>query len=241
MDDHPNEHEAESEAGGHRRTLVAPEAIAPTAAVEPTGPEPAVRMVRRRPAIRSDWLTVRPAPITAPDPWVVFAHDQEVRAKAVSKRRTKRMLIASGAAVVIIAAAVGGVIAGRGAGACRGSGMAPADFVVSSTQTTLAQRTADVAYSGSISADGQDVPLQRQRTGRLRHEHLQCLPDGGRFVNHDRPPRTDRIGPVLHGHDDRRTGHVRRSRVGRTGPAFRCPTRRVRAASVRPTWTRSVS
>lgn len=37
--------------------------------------------------------------------------------------------------------------------------MAPADFVVSSTQTTLAQRTADVTFSGSVSADGRDVPI----------------------------------------------------------------------------------
>ena len=101
--------------------------------------------------------TGEPGVLTS-DPWVVFAYDQNVRAKAISKRRIKRVLIASGAAVVIIAAAVGGVIAGRGSDV-PGSGMAPADFVVSSTQTTLAQRTADVAYSGSISADGQDVPL----------------------------------------------------------------------------------
>ena len=45
--------------------------------------------------------------VPTPDPWVVSAHDQDVRAKALSKRRTKRVLIASGAAVVIIAAAIG--------------------------------------------------------------------------------------------------------------------------------------
>ena len=84
--------------------------------------------------------------------------DQDVRAKAISRRRTKRILIASAAAVVIIAAGVGGVIASRHSDA-PGSGMAPAAFVVSSTQTTLNQRTADVTYSGTVSADGQNVPL----------------------------------------------------------------------------------
>jgi hypothetical protein len=100
-----------------------------------------------------------PADSTAtPDPWVVFAHEQSARAQAVSKRRTKRTLIASGAAVIIVAAAVGGVVASRHSGV-PGSGMAPADFVVSSTQTTLAQRTADVTFSGSVGADGKDVPI----------------------------------------------------------------------------------
>jgi hypothetical protein len=150
MDDHPNEHEAESgaEAGGD---VVEPETPTSAAAVGP--PDLAALAA---PSIGAPAPAAPGAP--GPDPWVLFAHDQDVRAKAVSTRRTKRMLIASGAAVVIIAAAVGGVIAGRGSDV-PGSGMAPADFVVSSTQTTLAQRTADVTYSGSISADGQEVPL----------------------------------------------------------------------------------
>jgi hypothetical protein len=146
MDDHPNEHEAELETE-------APETPAPSMAVGPAvpaGPQ----------SVASDNSAQAAAAFegTAPDPWVLFAHDQDVRLKAASKRKTRRILIASGAAVVIIAAGVGGVIASSRSGA-PGSGMAPAAFVVSSTQSTLAQRTADVTFGGSVSADGQDVPV----------------------------------------------------------------------------------
>lgn len=153
MDDHPNEHEAEPDAGA-AGDVAEPDTPAAATAVGPVGPTAPDAMAA--PALGTPAPGAPGAP--GPDPWVLFAHDQEVRAKAVSKRRTKRMLLASGAAVVIIAAGVGGVIAGRGSSA-PGSGMAPAAFVVSSTQTTLAQRTADVTYSGSVSADGQNVPL----------------------------------------------------------------------------------
>jgi hypothetical protein len=40
-----------------------------------------------------------------------------------------------------------------------GAGIAPAAFVVSSTQATLAQRTADIVFSGSISEDGHNIPM----------------------------------------------------------------------------------
>jgi hypothetical protein len=143
MNDHPDEHQGEPEAGA------TPDAVAadPTASGQQAGPA------------APDGLAGTDEPgVPTPDPWVVFAHDQDVRARAISKRRTKRVLIASGAAVVIIAAAVGGVIASSHSGA-PGSGMAPADFVVSSTQSTLAQRTADVTFGGSVSADGKDIPL----------------------------------------------------------------------------------
>jgi hypothetical protein len=153
MDDHLNEHEAEPETGPPAYAEK-PEAVAPTPADGPArlaGPEPG----------SPDGLAVpgTAAPVaTTPDPWVVLAHDQNVRLKAASRRRNKRVLIASGAAVFIIAAGVGGVIASSRSGA-PGAGVAPAAFVVSSTQTTLNQRTADVTYSGSVSADGQNIPL----------------------------------------------------------------------------------
>lgn len=148
MDDHPNEHEAGPEAAETPDSVAAGQP-SPIAEGEQAGPA------------APDGLPGTAAAVTGvptPDPWVVFAHDQDVRAKALSKRRTKRVLIASGAAVVIIAAAIGGVVASSHSGA-PGSGMAPADFVVSSTQTTLAQRTADVTFAGSVSAAGQDIPI----------------------------------------------------------------------------------
>jgi hypothetical protein len=156
MDDHPSEHEADSEVGGTGDAVPAvsaspAEPVAQTAAVEPAGP------VTPDSSAESTAFEVGTPPAN-PDPWALFMHDQDVRLQEASKRRTRRKLIASGAAVVIIAAGVAGVVASGGHSA-PGSGMAPADFVVSSTQTTLAQRTADITYSGSISVDGQDVPL----------------------------------------------------------------------------------
>jgi len=147
MDDHPNEHEAEPEEGATPDAMAA-EPPSATVAGEQAGPA--------TPDGSTGTASVPGLP--TPDPWVVFAHEQDVRAKAISKRRTKRVLIASGVAVVLIAAGVGGVIASSRSGA-PGSGVAPADFVVSSTQTTLAQRTADVTFGGSVSADGHDIPI----------------------------------------------------------------------------------
>jgi hypothetical protein len=156
MDDHPNEHEAEAEAGVTGDAVPAvsaspAEPIAQTAGVEPASP------VAPESSVAST-LGELGTPPASPDPWALFVHDQDVRLKAASQRRTRRRLIASGAAVVIIAAAVAGVAASGGRSA-PGSGMAPADFVVSSTQTTLAQRTADVTFSGNVSADGKDIPI----------------------------------------------------------------------------------
>ena len=51
------------------------------------------------------------------------------------------------------------VLATSGGPGVPGAGMAPADFVVSSTQNTLAQRTADVVISGSVSVAGHEIPL----------------------------------------------------------------------------------
>ena len=156
MDDHPEEHEAEPEAGPPT-DAVTPEALAPTGAAGPTGPWLAAPEGSDE---SSTSVPSAPDPdaTAAPDPWALFMHDQDVRLKAASKRRTRRKLIAAGAAVVIVAAGVVGVVASGGRGA-PGSGMAPADFVVSSTQSTLAQRTADVTYSGSETVDGENVPL----------------------------------------------------------------------------------
>jgi len=147
MDDHPEEHEAEAEA--------TPDAV-------PAGPPSPIAAAQQAGPAAPDGLTETGSEVPdvpTPDPWVVFAHDQDVRAKALSKRRTKRVFVASGAAVVIIAAVIGGVITSSSGPDVPGSGMAPADFVVSSTQTTLAQRTADITFSGSVGASGKVIPL----------------------------------------------------------------------------------
>jgi hypothetical protein len=60
-------------------------------------------------------------------------------------------------AVAAIAFAI--VLAASGGPGVPGAGIAPADFVVSSTQNTLAQHTADVVFSGSVTVAGHDVPL----------------------------------------------------------------------------------
>jgi hypothetical protein len=100
-----------------------------------------------------------------PDPWAAFARGPEPLApEPTPTRRPKKVLIASVSALVVAAAVVIGMLAfggsgGSGGSGLTGSGVAAADFVVSSTQTTLAQRTADVTFTGSVSADGQDVPM----------------------------------------------------------------------------------
>jgi hypothetical protein len=60
--------------------------------------------------------------------------------------------------VVVIGVAVGAVVISGGP-STPGAGVAPADFVVSATQTTLTQRTADLVFGGSISAQGQSIPI----------------------------------------------------------------------------------
>ena len=80
-------------------------------------------------------------------------------AKAVSKRRNKRVLIASGAAVAYDRRRHRRC---HCVGSLRRTGLRDGPrrlLVVSSTQSTLAQRTADVTFTGSVSADSRDVPI----------------------------------------------------------------------------------
>ncbi len=147
MDDHPGEHEA----------AAAGDVIEPADPVEPAVPETLPQGQSGATTTAGVGAGTAPSDIT-PDPWALFVYRQDAQAAALARRRRKRLLIASGISVVIVAAAVGGVFASHGSSA-PGSGMAPADFVVSSTQTTLAQRTADVTFSGSVSAQGQNIPI----------------------------------------------------------------------------------
>lgn len=77
-------------------------------------------------------------------------------AKTKTRRRTA---VVSVAALVIIAAGVGGILATSGGSSAPGSGMSPAAFVVTSTQNTVAQKTADVDISGSLSVNGTTTPV----------------------------------------------------------------------------------
>jgi hypothetical protein len=77
-------------------------------------------------------------------------------AKTHTRRRTA---VVSVAALVIIAAGVGGILATSGGSSAPGSGMSPAAFVVTSTQNTVAQKTADVDVSGSLAIDGTTIPV----------------------------------------------------------------------------------
>ncbi len=71
-----------------------------------------------------------------------------------------RLAIVSLAVLLIAGGVIGGVVAATKGPPVPGAGVAPAAFVVSSTQTTLSQHTADVTFSGSFSAAGQSVPIQ---------------------------------------------------------------------------------
>ncbi len=74
-------------------------------------------------------------------------------------KKRHRALVVSVVALVLIAAGVAGVLATSGGSSAPGSGMSPASFVVSSTQNTVAQRTADIDVSGSISINGATIPV----------------------------------------------------------------------------------
>jgi hypothetical protein len=63
-----------------------------------------------------------------------------------------------GAAIVIVGGAVALVVSLSGSGS-PWDGVVPADFVVSATQTTLGQRTADLVFTGTVSAAGQSIPI----------------------------------------------------------------------------------
>jgi hypothetical protein len=62
------------------------------------------------------------------------------------------LLAAGTAAAAALGVAAGGPVV-------PGAGMVPADFVVSSTQETVAQHTADLVVSGKISGSGEDIAI----------------------------------------------------------------------------------
>ena len=74
-------------------------------------------------------------------------------------KKRRRVLVVSVVALLMIGAGVAGVLASSGGSSAPGTGMSPANFVVTSTQNTVAQRTADIDVSGSISVNGTTIPV----------------------------------------------------------------------------------
>ena len=102
-------------------------------------------------------LSEGPDAALPPDPGPTLA---QARAQTPVTGPRRRPLVWAAASLLVVGmAAAGIVVATSGGASAPGSGMAPADFVVSSTQNTLAQHTADVVFTGSVSDAGQTIPL----------------------------------------------------------------------------------
>jgi hypothetical protein len=78
---------------------------------------------------------------------------------ARQKLPLKRLGLLAFAAFLVGASIVAAVLATSGGPSVPGAGIAPADFVGSSTQNTLAKHTADFVFNGSVSVDAQVIPL----------------------------------------------------------------------------------
>ena len=83
-----------------------------------------------------------------------------------SARRRRIWLPVLASVVVVIGVAVGAVVISGGQ-STPGAGIAPAVFVVSATQTTLTQRTADLVFGGSVSTAGHTIPITGTGQARL--------------------------------------------------------------------------
>jgi hypothetical protein len=81
-------------------------------------------------------------------------------APSPTKTGKRRLAVLPALTVLVVGSACAGIFAVSNHGSTiPGAGIAPADFVVSATQDTLAQHTADVIFSGSISDAGKVIPL----------------------------------------------------------------------------------
>jgi hypothetical protein len=120
-----------------------------------------------------DHLSVSPPPLRTASARADSGHTGSTTAP---QRRRKAGYVISSVAVVMIgvAAAIGLTTAGHqgtqavgggqsmpltGGSETPGAGVAPAVFVVSSATSTLHQRSADLTISGSVSGNGQTVPI----------------------------------------------------------------------------------
>jgi hypothetical protein len=116
--------------------------------------------------VADTWSQPPPPPPSAPPPYgdrgstaaQPTTQAPPERAAAGSHERVRLAII--GLALVLVAGGVIGGIVSTGSGPpAPGAGVAPANFVVSSTQTTLSQHTADIAISGTVSANGKSIPM----------------------------------------------------------------------------------
>jgi hypothetical protein len=81
--------------------------------------------------------------------------------ETAAPRGRLRVAVVSLAIVLIAGGVIGGIVSTTaGRPSAPGAGVAPANFVVSSTQTTLNQHTAEVDISGTITAAGKSIPMQ---------------------------------------------------------------------------------
>jgi hypothetical protein len=104
----------------------------------------------------SEWTSAMPQ-------WREMAPPQE-------RLKVRRPVLRWSAAAAVAAAAAGTLLVIASAGPqVPGAGMSPAAFVISSTQDTLGQHTADVVISGTVSAAGKVVPVQG--TGQVDFAH----------------------------------------------------------------------
>lgn len=97
-----------------------------------------------------------------PQPPGVYSASADPAAPAAqepSRPRWKAPAIGAIVVAVVVVGSVVGVVSTRGTTSVPGSGMAPAAYVVTSTQTTLGQHTAHVDITGSLSAQGQSLPV----------------------------------------------------------------------------------
>ena len=127
-----------------------------------------------------------------------------------TRRSHRRGALWAGVSVVAVGAvAVVIVLSASGGPSVPGAGMAPADFVVSSTQNTLAQRTADVVISGSVSVAGHEIPLTGTGQADFTTNGFNATISENAANTAIEEARARRRGQLLHGYDHRRAQHVR--------------------------------
>jgi hypothetical protein len=136
----------------------------PTTPDATTTPGPtATPSVSSNPLAGTSWPPPPPPP--PPGPVVPGSGDPYQGATAPSPRHssTGRHRLRLGVIVVALLLVAGGVIGGIVSTASGpptpGAGESPANFVVSSTQTTLSQHSADITISGTLGAAGQTIPV----------------------------------------------------------------------------------
>ena len=112
-----------------------------------------------------------PPPPSPPSPFEGFAAPAAPEAPAPAaaeavppavprSHQRLRLAVISLALVLVAGGIIGGIVSSTGTPPPPGAGVSPAAFVVSSTQTTLNQHSADMDLTGSVSVDGHTVPLQ---------------------------------------------------------------------------------